>query len=135
MASTSHDQHVSTQAAIAGQVETRSDPRGGRIRPWVNWTLALLTVPAAVVVVLVGLGVFMSYAACSAQACPTQGPSGIWLEIVWFGSAVVAAVTVCRHVLYGAAPIRFCGPSMRLGTDSRRCRATHLLRAALTRGN
>jgi len=94
MASTSHGQHVSTQAAIAGQVETRSDPRGGRIRPWVNWTLALLTVPAAVVVVLVGLGVFMSYAACSAQACPTQGPSGIWLEIVWFGSAVVAAVTV-----------------------------------------
>jgi hypothetical protein len=94
MASTSHGQHVSTQAAIAGQVETRSDPRGGRIRPWVNWTLALLTVPAAVVVVLVGLGVFMSDAACSAQACPTQGPSGIWLEIVWFGSAVVAAVTV-----------------------------------------
>ena len=94
MASTSHDQHVSTQAATAGQVETRSDPRGGRIRPWVNWALALLTVPAAVVVVLVGFGVFMSYAACSAQACPTQGPSGIWLEIVWFGSAVVAAVTV-----------------------------------------
>jgi hypothetical protein len=60
----------------------------------VNWTLAVLTVPAAVVVVLVGLGVFMSYAACSAKACPQQGPSGIWLEIVWFGSAVVAAVTL-----------------------------------------
>jgi hypothetical protein len=94
MASTIHDQYVSTQAATAGQVETRSDPRGGRIRLWVSWTLALLTVPAAVAVVLVGFGVFMSYAACSAQACPTQGPSGIWLEIVWFGSAVVAAVTV-----------------------------------------
>jgi len=94
MASTSHDHQVSTQAATAGQVETRSDPRGGRIRLWVNWTLALLTVPAAVAVVLGGFGVFMSYAACSAQACPTQGPSGIWLEIVWFGSAVVAAVTL-----------------------------------------
>ena len=94
MASTSHDQHVSTHAAPGGQVETRSDIRRARFRPWVNWTLALLTVPAAGVVVLVGFGVFMSYAACSAQACPTQGPSGIWLEIIWFGSAVVAAVTV-----------------------------------------
>jgi hypothetical protein len=94
MASTSHDQHVSTQAATGGPDETRSDGRAARVRPWVNWTLALLTVPAAVAVVLVGFGVFMSYAACSAQACPTQGPSGIWLEIVWFGSAVVAAVTV-----------------------------------------
>lgn len=94
MTSTSHDQHVSTQAATAGQVETRTDARGGRIRPWVNWALALLTVPAAVAVVLIGLGVFMSYAACSAQPCPTQGPTGIWLQIAWFGSAVVAAVTV-----------------------------------------
>ena len=105
MASTSHDQHVSTRAATAGQVETRSDPRGGRVRPRVNWTLALLTVPAAVVVVLVGFGVFMSYAACSAQACPTQGPSGIWLEIVWFGSTVVAAVTVIAT--FFTAPRRF----------------------------
>jgi hypothetical protein len=60
----------------------------------VNWTLALLTVPAAFVVVLVGFAVFMSYAACSDRPCPNQGPSGIWLEVLWYGSPVVAGAAI-----------------------------------------
>jgi hypothetical protein len=92
MTSASHDQYETT--AMTDEVEAPSDSRGARIRPWVNWTLAVLTVPAAVVVVLVGLGVLMSYAACSSQPCPQQGPGGIWLEILWFGSPVVAALTL-----------------------------------------
>jgi|ERR1700720_2401560 len=92
MTSASHDQYETT--AATDDVRTPSDARGARTRPWVNWTLAVLTVPAAVVVVLVGLGVFMSYAACSSRPCPQQGPGGISLEILWFGSPVVAALTL-----------------------------------------
>ena len=75
---------------------TEDDHRsqGARIRPWVNWTLALLTAPASVVVVLFGLGALMSYAACSDRPCRDKGIGGIWLEVLWFGSPVVAAVII-----------------------------------------
>jgi hypothetical protein len=94
MPSTSRDHFATTQAEATTRAEASSDSRGAKIRPWVNWTLALLTVPAAVGVVLFGLGVFMSYAACSDQPCPPRAPSGIWLEAVWFGSPVVAGLAI-----------------------------------------
>jgi hypothetical protein len=68
--------------------------RGARIRPWVNWTLALLIAPASVVVVLFGLGAVMSYAACTDRPCRDWGFGGIWLEVLWFGSPVVAALVI-----------------------------------------
>jgi hypothetical protein len=94
MPSASRDQYATTQTATTTRPEASSDSRGARTRTWVNWTLALLTVPAAVGVVLFGLGVFMSYAACSDQHCPPRAPSGIWLEAVWFGSPVVAGLAI-----------------------------------------
>lgn len=45
MVSTNSDQ---TPAPTRTEGDRRS--RGARIRPWVNWTLALLTAPASVVV-------------------------------------------------------------------------------------
>jgi hypothetical protein len=87
-----------SQSTVQAETPTRpagaGGSRGTRIRPWLNWTLALLAAPAAVVVVLVGLGVLMSYASCSDQPCVHHGPSGVWLEVLWFGSPVVAAVTI-----------------------------------------
>jgi hypothetical protein len=94
MPSTRRDRFATTQTEATTHTEASSDSRGAKIRPWVNWTLALLTVPAAVGVVLFGLGVFMSYAACSDQPCPPRAPSGIWLEAVWFGSPVVAGLAM-----------------------------------------
>lgn len=94
MASTGHDQRAAAQTKTTKHAEEPGDARAARIRVWVNWTLALLTVPAAVFVVLYGLGVVMSYAACTDQPCPQQGIGDIWLDILWFGPPVVAAVTI-----------------------------------------
>ena len=89
MVSTNSDQ-VPTPMRAEGDRRSRA----GRIRPWVNWTLALLTVPASVVVVLYGLGALMSYAACTDRPCRDWGLGGIWLEVLWFGSPVVAALVI-----------------------------------------
>lgn len=96
MTSVNHDQRESTTQTEmpAPRARGAGGSHGARIRPWLNWALALLAAPAAVVVVLVGLGVLMSYAACSDRPCPQLGPSGVWLEVLWFGSPVVAALTI-----------------------------------------
>jgi hypothetical protein len=94
MASTGHDERVAAQTKTTKHAEEPSDAGAARIHVWVNWILALLTIPAAVVVVIFGLGVVMSYAACSGQRCPQQGTGGLWLDILWFGSPVVAGLTI-----------------------------------------
>ncbi|EUA78613.1 hypothetical protein I553_2903 [Mycobacterium xenopi 4042] len=60
--------------------------RPGRVRLWVNWVLALLTVPAAVVVLIFALGAVMSTAACSDEQCPTLGPGGIGFGVLFYGA-------------------------------------------------
>lgn len=85
---------TTTQTPTPARTESDRRPHGRGIRPWVNWTLALLTAPASVVVVLFGLGALMSYAACTDRACRNWGVGGIWLEVLWFGSPVVAAVII-----------------------------------------
>jgi hypothetical protein len=85
---------TTTQGPTAAPTEGDRRSNGARIRPWVNWTLALLTAPASVVVVLIGLGALMSYAACTDRACRDWGIGGIWLEVLWFGPPVVAALTI-----------------------------------------
>jgi hypothetical protein len=68
--------------------------RDKRVRMWVNWALALLTVVGAAVVMAVALGAVMSTAACSDKACPNLGPNGISFDMLFYGAPVVAAVTV-----------------------------------------
>jgi hypothetical protein len=60
----------------------------------VNWALALLTAPAAALVMVFGIGAVMSTAACSDQACPNLGPSGIVFDVLYYGAPVVAALTI-----------------------------------------
>ena len=86
--------HGPASTATQARAEGGGRSHGGRIRFWVNWTLALLTAPASVVVVLFGLGALMSYAACTDRPCRDWGLGGIWLEVVWFGSPVVAALVI-----------------------------------------
>jgi hypothetical protein len=68
--------------------------RSKRLRLWVNWALALLTVVGAGVVMAVALGAVMSTAACSDKQCPNLGPSGISFNTLFYGAPVVAALTI-----------------------------------------
>lgn len=65
-----------------------------RLRLWVNWVLALLTIPAAAVVLVITLGAVMSTAACSDKQCPNLGPDGIGFGVLFYGAPVLSAVTI-----------------------------------------
>jgi hypothetical protein len=65
-----------------------------RVRLWVNWGLALLTVVGAGIVMVVALASVMSTAACNDKACPDLGPSGISFDTLFYGAPVVAALAV-----------------------------------------
>lgn len=71
-----------------------TDHRPRRISVWVNWTLALLTVPGAGLVMLVGLGAVMSTAGCSDHACPHLGRGDSLFGILYYGAPVVALLTI-----------------------------------------
>ena len=77
--------------ALAEPADTDHDKR---VRMWVNWALALLTVVGAGVVMVFALGAVMSTAACSDKACPNLGPNGISFDMLFYGAPVVAAVAV-----------------------------------------
>ena len=68
--------------------------RGKRLRLWVNWALALLTVLGAAVVVIYWVGAVMSTAACSEKPCQHLGLNGISPDVLLYGAPVVAALTV-----------------------------------------
>ena len=78
-----------TERAAPGDTD-----RHTRLRLWVNWALAALTVPGAVAVMLFALGSVMSTAACSDKQCPNLGPNGISFDLLFYGPPLVAALTV-----------------------------------------
>ncbi|OIN78269.1 hypothetical protein K3U93_23370 [Mycobacterium malmoense] len=70
---------------------------GGRARnvwPWVNWGLALATVPAAAIVMLFALGAVMSTDGCSDRSCPNLGRDGIDFGVAFYGAPAVAFVVI-----------------------------------------
>lgn len=68
--------------------------RDRRVRLWVNWALALLTVIGAGIAMAVALGAVMSTAACSDKACPNLGPKGISFDTLFYGAPAVAGLTL-----------------------------------------
>jgi hypothetical protein len=68
--------------------------RGRSVRPWVNWGLALATVPAAAIVMLFALGAVMSTDGCSDRSCPNLGRGGIDFGVAFYGAPVVAFVVL-----------------------------------------
>jgi hypothetical protein len=78
-----------TERAAPGDTD-----RNTRLRFWVNWALALLTVLGAAAAMLFALGSVMSTAACSDKQCPNLGPNGISFDPLFYGPPVVAALTV-----------------------------------------
>lgn len=77
------------QPASAGNPD-----RSKRLRLWAHWSLALLTVLGAAGVMLFALASVMSTAACSDKQCPNLGPNGISFDVLFYGPAVLAALTV-----------------------------------------
>ena len=70
------------------------DARGRGAWPWVNWGLALATVPAAAIVMLFALGAVMSTDGCSDRSCPNLGRGGIDFGVAFYGAPVVAFVVL-----------------------------------------
>jgi len=68
--------------------------RTNRLRLWVNWALAALTVPGAAAVMLFALGSVMSTAACSDKQCANLGPKGISFDMLFYSPPVLAVLTV-----------------------------------------
>ena len=62
--------------------------------PWVNWGLALSTVPAAAIVMLLALGAVMSTDGCTDGSCPNLGRGGIDFGVAFYGAPVVAFVVL-----------------------------------------
>lgn len=68
--------------------------RGRNVWPWVNWGLALATVPAAAIVMLFALGAVMSTDGCADRSCPNLGHGGINFGVAFYGAPAVAVVVV-----------------------------------------
>ncbi|OBI21818.1 hypothetical protein A5712_14435 [Mycobacterium sp. E2327] len=85
---------------VGGGTQSATDPtRGGDAQgrnawPWVNWGLALATVPAAAIVMLFALGAVMSTAGCADRSCPDLGRGGIDFGVAFYGAPVVAFVVL-----------------------------------------
>ena len=68
--------------------------QGGDIWPWVNWGLALTTVPAAAIVMLFALGALMSTDVCGDHSCTGLGRGGIDFGVAFYGAPAVALVVI-----------------------------------------
>jgi hypothetical protein len=82
---------AAASATESAQVESRP---GGNVWPWVNWGLALSTVPAAAIVMLFALGAVMSTDACSDRQCPDLGRGGIDFGVAFYGAPAVALAVI-----------------------------------------
>ena len=108
------DLNPDAQAAAPGGPD-----RSNRLRLWVNWVLALLTVVGAASVMVFSLAAVMSTAACSDKQCPNLGPSGISFNVLFYGAPVVALMEVPNESIsaYGvvdAEPVSHAGGQNRL---------------------
>ena len=86
--------------AIGDETQSATQPArddggpGRNVWPWVNWGLALATVPAAALVMLFALGAVMGTAGCGDRSCPNLGRGGIDFGVAFYGAPVVAFVVL-----------------------------------------
>ncbi|MCV7018569.1 hypothetical protein [Mycolicibacterium aichiense] len=70
------------------------------IPAWLNWFLALLTIPVAAAVMFVAFGAVLGIARCTdTTACPHMGPGEFWFGILAYGPPVVALLTIAVSVV------------------------------------
>lgn len=88
-------QHHETGELATDTESPSGDDRGLRPpRVWVNWALALLTVPAAALVMIFDVGAAVSTAACSGAQCPALGPHGLGYGVLLYGAPAIAVLTI-----------------------------------------
>lgn len=61
---------------------------------WLNWALAVLTVPVAASAVIFAVGAAMHMAVCSSAPCTDLGPNGLVYSVLLYGAPLVAALTI-----------------------------------------
>jgi hypothetical protein len=83
---------------IGSGADSATEPAQGESRRhvwrWINWGLALTTVPAAAIVMLFALGAVMSTDGCSDRQCPNLGHGGIDFGVAFYGAPTVAMVVI-----------------------------------------
>jgi hypothetical protein len=60
--------------------------------------LAVLTVPAALLVMLVGFAAAMGTDRCAYEDCPRQGPPYLVMTLLFFGAPVISLLTIIVSV-------------------------------------
>ncbi|WP_431239781.1 hypothetical protein ACQ86B_09440 [Mycolicibacterium aichiense] len=74
--------------------ETTPTARPG-VPTWLNWFLALMTIPVAAAVMFVAFGAVLGIARCTdTAACPHMGPGEFWFGILAYGPPLVALLTI-----------------------------------------
>jgi hypothetical protein len=94
MMNAKNDLAIENETQSATQPAEVDDGTTRNVWPWVNWGLALATVPAAAIVMLFALGAVMSTAGCSDRSCPNLGRGGIDFGVAFYGAPVVAFVVL-----------------------------------------
>jgi hypothetical protein len=90
-----NNSNVTFDSRTRGAAEpAQGEGRSRHVWPWVNWALALATVPAAALVMLFALGAVMSTDGCSDHNCPNLGNGGIDFGVAFYGAPVVAFVVM-----------------------------------------
>ncbi|MGO9355515.1 MAG: hypothetical protein ACLP3C_33555 [Mycobacterium sp.] len=93
--------HETTESTPDAGTQPPSGDNLGRRRPWawVTWALALLTVPAAALVMVFDVGAAVSTAACSGAQCPALGPHGLVYGVLLYGAPAIAVLTIVASFL------------------------------------
>jgi hypothetical protein len=88
------DAGTNHQARDPQPASTVDAGRSKRLRLWLNWALALLTVLGAGFVMVYFFSAVMSTAACSDKQCHHAEPNWVSPDLLLYGPPVVAALTV-----------------------------------------
>src|SRR6476660_7614158 len=89
------DLTVATGPGRTTQSEQRDDD--GKTRTRGNWVWALLSGPAAAIVMLFALGAVMSTDSCNESRCPNLG-DGISFDVLFYGPPLVALLVIVASV-------------------------------------
>ncbi len=92
--------------------EAFSDPRAEPVPArlprdwtWLNWVLTLLTAPAAVLVMMLALGAALNTTGCNGVGCPDIGAIGSLFNVLFYGAAVIAGMTMLGSFFTGTRPM------------------------------
>ena len=86
---------VGTLGTTAGSTQYAVPSTGdGSGRPWLNWLLAILTIPVAGFVTLCAFGAVMGLARCADYPCEHYGPNAFWFSVTAYGPLPVAVLAI-----------------------------------------